>query len=493
MLKKRFFKTAAALMAVCTLLTSVSASACTTVLVGKDASADGSTIIARNEDSSTANPKYFVVHEAKKNPAGTKHVSKGNGFVYELPETQYKYTATPEWTDEFGLYEEAGTNEKGVAMSGTESGDYNQKVAKADPLVENGIAEDSIVTVVLPYISTAREGVKLLGEIVEKYGSAECNGVAFSDKDEVWYMEILSGHHWVARRIPDNYYAVVANQISIRNVDFKRTNDFMWSTGIQEFVEKNKLNSSKTTFNVRNIFGTNDKDDASYNICRVWDGQRILTPSQKDKYSITSKKIPMLQKPDKKITVEMVQKVLTSHYNGTKYDTYGKAVGNYRAINVQRTMESHIIQWRQNMPVEISGVQWMALGTPEHSVYVPFYNGITDTPEAYKKGEDMPSSDSAYWIFKLTDVLTTPYYDTYMSKYVLPEYKLIKAQLNANMQNSDRVAMELYKTNPDKLAEYLTEEGMKNANYTLKRVTALNNLLIQISTNARNSMHNSNL
>lgn len=491
---KRFFRTAAALMAVCTILPSVSAAACTTVLVGKDATADGSTIIARNEDAYTANPKYFIVHEAKKNPAGTTHVSVDNDFMIELPETQYKYTATPEWTDEYGLFEEAGTNEKGVAMSGTESGIINKKVLAVDPLVENGVAEDSIVTVVLPYVTTAREGVERLGAIVEKYGSAECNGVAFSDKDEVWYMEIVSGHHWVARRIPDDCYAVVANQVSIRNMDFTDNKNFMWSTGIQSFVKKNKLNPSKTTFNVRNIFGTNDKNDAEYNICRVWDGQRILSPSKKNTWTITSKKISMLRRPDKKITVDMVQKVLSSHYTGTKYDTYGKNVGNYRPINVQRTMESHIIQWRQNMPVEISGVQWQSLGVPENSVYVPFYNGITDTPEAYKKGTDAGyESDSAYWVFKLTDVLTTPYYDTYMSKYVLPEYKTMKAQLKKNMAASDKKAMELYQTSPEKLSAYLTEEGMKNAEYTLDKVNALNNLLIQISTDGRKIAHNSSL
>lgn len=491
---KRFFRTAAAFMAVCTILPSVGAAACTTVMVGKDASADGSTIIARNEDAYTANPKYFVVHEAKKNPAGTKHVSKGNGFEIELPETQYKYTATPEWTDEWGLYEESGTNEKGVAMTGTESGTTNDKVLAVDPFVENGVAEDSIVTVVLPYVTSAREGVERLGEIVEKYGSAECNGLAFSDKDEVWYMEIVSGHHWAARRIPDDCYAVVANQISNREIWFDQPERYMWSTGIKEFVEENNLNPSKTKFNIRNIFGTNTKEDAEYNICRVWDGQRILSPSTQNKWGITSKKMSMFRRPDKKITVDMVQKVLTSHYNGTKYDTYGKNVGNYRPINVQRTMESHIIQWRQNMPVEISGVQWQSLGVPENSIYVPFYSGITDTPAAYKKGTDAGyDSESAYWIFKLTDVLTTPYYDTYMSKYVLPEYKTINAQLKANMAASDKKAMELYRTNPSKLSAYLTEEGMKNAEYTLDRINALNNLLIQISTDGRKIMHNSNL
>jgi dipeptidase len=496
---KRFFRTAAAaVMAVAVVLPSMSAAACTTVLVGKDASADGSTIIARNEDSSTKNPKYFVVHPAQKNAKGTMYVSTNTDleekdrFTIELPEEQFKYTATPEWTAEYGQYEESGTNEKGVAMSATESTSYNKKTEKADPLVKNGIAEESMLTVVLPYISTAKEGVQRLGEIVEKYGAAETNGVAFSDQNDVWYMEIVSGHHWVAMRIPDDRYAVVANQMAIRNVDFNNTEKFMWSTGIQDFVKKNKLNSSKKNFNVRNIFSTNDKDDASYNICRVWDGQRILTPSQKGKYSITSKKIPMIQKADKKITVDMVKQVLSSHYNGTKYDSYGKNVGNYRPINVQRTMEAHIIQWRQDMPVEISGIQWLAFGAPEHSVFVPFYNGITETPDSYKKGGETYSADSAYWTYKLVDVLTTPYYNDLMPKYTAPALKKIQDQMYANVKASDEKAMSM-KDKKAELTKYLTEEGMKNAEYSLAQVNELNALLTTLSTDARRQFHNPNL
>ena len=74
--------------------------------------------------------------------------------------------------------------------------------------MENGLAEDAMLTAVLPYVKTAREGVKRLGEIVAEYGSAESNGVLFADHLEAWYMEIATGHHWVAQRIPDDCVAV---------------------------------------------------------------------------------------------------------------------------------------------------------------------------------------------------------------------------------------------------------------------------------------------
>ncbi|WP_205839202.1 C69 family dipeptidase [Velocimicrobium porci] len=495
-MKNKLIRAAFAAALSATLLVPTVASACTTVLVGKNASTDGSTFIARNEDSMTAWPKYFLVHEAKNNPAGTMYKSTGNNFTCELPAHAYKYTATPENDESEGQFEEAGINEKGVAMSATESGSYNDKIAKADPLVEDtGIGEDSMVTAVLPYISTAREGVERLGALVEKYGSAEVNGVAFSDKDEVWYMEIGSGHHWVARRIPDNYYAVVANQIAIQKIDFNDTKHFMWSTGLQEFVKKNNLNPAKSGFNFREIFGTNDKDDLTYNIPRVWYGQKVLSPSQVENQKIDSTTIPFYRKPDKKIDKDAIAKVLSSHFNDTKYDSYGKNEGSLRPISVPRTMESHIIQFRQNMPVEISGVQWVALGVPETSVYVPFYAGITQTPEAYRTGTATPSDDSAYWAFRTTNALVRPQYKALMPT-VTPVMNNVTHKLNQNLKASDEEAMKIYNNNPlDKTAlqKYLTEQGEKNATYAIDEFKALNAQLIKQYTALNPIYHNSDL
>ncbi|MCG4607355.1 C69 family dipeptidase, partial [Bifidobacterium longum] len=76
-----------------------------------------------------------------------------------------------------------------------------------------------IVAATLPFINSAREGVQYLGQLIKKYGSAEGNGVIFSDKNDVWYMKIITGHHWVAQRIPDDCYAITGNRIAIQEVD----------------------------------------------------------------------------------------------------------------------------------------------------------------------------------------------------------------------------------------------------------------------------------
>jgi Dipeptidase len=159
-------------------------------------------------------------------------------LTVELPENGYRYTTSPDANQDEGYYEEDGINEKNVGMSATESVTANEKVLAYDPLIENGVAEDSMTTLVLPYIDSAREGVEYLGNLIAEYGSTESNGVEFFDKDDIWYMEIATGHHWVAIRIPDDSYAVAANQIGIEEIDFSDPENYMWSDGIQELLPR---------------------------------------------------------------------------------------------------------------------------------------------------------------------------------------------------------------------------------------------------------------
>ncbi len=249
-------------------------SACTSILIGKNATVDGSVIIGRNEDSRPAWPKNFVVHPAVTHDTPQVFKSQDNDFSMPLPANAAKYTATPEWTTKYGLFEEDGINEYGVAMSATESTYANTRVLAADPLEKNGIGEEAMITVTLPYIKSAREGVKRLGTIVATYGTDESNGILFADKDEAWYFETGSGHYWVAQRIPDDSYAVIANQMAIQEIDFADPDNFMWHPGIQDFVKEHVLNPGRQGFNFRKIFGTANQMDTYYNLPRVWYGQK---------------------------------------------------------------------------------------------------------------------------------------------------------------------------------------------------------------------------
>lgn len=242
-------------------------SACTTILVGKKATIDGSTMIARNDDTySPITPQKFIIQKAEKNNKGRIIKSYLNNFQMELPENAQRVPAVPNVDyKKLGYYDESGINECNVAMSCTESTYGNERTLAFDPLVVDGLDEDCMQTVVLPYIKSARNGVEYLGELITKYGSAAGNSVLFGDKDEVWYMEIVTGHHWVAQRIPDDCYAIAANRVSIENVDFTNADYFMWSDGIREFVDAHHLNPDHHGWNFRHIFGTYTEQDRHYN------------------------------------------------------------------------------------------------------------------------------------------------------------------------------------------------------------------------------------
>ena len=468
------------------LLATKESQACTTVVVGRDATSDHSTLVARNEDVSTHHAKYFKVYP-KTNHGDTTFESNINGFKMTLPKKQYRYTGMPDYNEKEGRFLENGINEFNVAMSATESATTNKEMQKLDPFNKDGIDEASMLNVVLPFIKTPEDGVKRLGGIVEKYGSDAANGVIFSDKKDIWYMEIGSGHQWVAQRVPKDCYAVIPNQLSIEKVDFNDKKNFMYSKNLPAFAKKHRLLNKDGSLNWKEKFGTNNKEDAKYNRPRVWAGQRLLTPSKKQ--SITQKNFQTFIKPDKKVTVDKVGEVLADHFNGTPYDTYGKNEGDYRAINVATNVESHILQLRPHYPKEITGVQWVAMASPATSVYVPFYTAINATPKAYQRGNGTYSSDSAYWTYKLTSVLTNPYYNQFYDKTVFPVKQNTQATLHDQLKKSDARSL----TTSEPLIHYLTQANMKKARYARKQFTNLNNELITLSTAQTHDKHNSDL
>ncbi|MFD1317385.1 C69 family dipeptidase [Loigolactobacillus zhaoyuanensis] len=395
------------------LLTSLSA--CTSILVGKQASADGSIFIGRNEDSKAAWPKHFISHPRQTHTTAPVFKSKDTGFTLTLPLTQAKYNATPEWTTEFGVFEEDGFNEYGVAMSATESAYANERVLAYDPLVKNGIAEEAMVTVVLPYVKTARAGVLRLGELVDQYGTAETNGILFADNTEAWYMETATGHHWVAQRIPDDAYAVVANQLSIQTIDFMDQENFLSSATIQKFARQHHLWRTDTPFNFRAIFGTHTQSDFIYNTPRVWYGQKILTPTQPQKPM--SDDLPFIQRATQPITFEQIAQILGSHYQGTKYDPVGRGKAKnqhkFRPISLAKTQESHILQIRPELPAPVADIHWLAMGVTAESIYVPFYAGADQTPADYQIGGATYDPKSSYWLYKLAGVLVDSHYHAF--------------------------------------------------------------------------------
>ena len=399
--------------------------ACTTILVGKNASYDGSTMIARNDDSGSGHftPKKFVVVDPKDQPH--KYKSVISHVEVELPDSPMRCTAMPNAVDGEGIWAASGVNEAHVAMTATETITSNPRVLGADPLVcyqpaedgkeeqAGGIGEEDIVCLVLPYIHSAREGVKRLGALLEQYGTYEMNGIAFQDADEIWWLETIGGHHWIARRVPDDAYVVMPNQLGIDRFDLEdalsEQTEYMCSADLCEFIEKYHLDlSQEGGLNPRDAFGSHDDADHVYNTPRAWFMLRYLNPhsrvwdGENAEYTPYSDDLPWCMVPEKKVTVEDVKYVLSSHYQGTPYDPYlaygDKSMsGAFRSIGINRNDFLSVIQMRPEGKPDSSIIEWVAFASNAVNVLVPFYADVDTTPEYLSNTTEEVSTDNFYW------------------------------------------------------------------------------------------------
>mgnify|MGYP000214146363 FL=1 len=132
-------------------------------------------------------------------------------------------------------------------MTATETITSNPRVLGADPLVKGGIGEEDIVYLSCP-MSAPRARASGAGSLLEQYGTYEMNGIAFQDVDEVWWLETIGGHHWMARRVPDDVYVVMPNQLGLDTLDLDdalgEQKDFMCSADLRAFIDKYHLDLS---------------------------------------------------------------------------------------------------------------------------------------------------------------------------------------------------------------------------------------------------------
>lgn len=388
-------------------------SECTTILVGKKASIDGSTMIARNEDGEAPlNPKNFIVV----NPSEQKQDYKAviSGVEIKLPENPLRYTATPDVSPKIGIWGESGINSANVAMSATETITSNSRILGIDPYVKGGIGEEDMLTIVLPYIKSAKEGVERLGALLEEFGTYEPNGIAFSDNEEIWWLETIGGHHWAAVRILDDAYVVAPNRMNITDFDFEAP-DTMCSSDLKELIDENHLNPDYDGYNLRHIFGSATVKDNQYNNPRAWYIQRFFTPEVEQ--SPFDQNLPFICKANRLISIEDVKWALSSHYEETVYDCYGDGTDaqkrQLRPVGINRNQEVHILQLRNDVAKEIAGIHWLAFGPNTFNTVVPFYTNVTDTPAFYKEVSEEFGLGNMYWLSGLIAVLGDTNYNLY--------------------------------------------------------------------------------
>lgn len=403
------------------------AQACSAFIVGKDLTADGSTLFGRTEDYPYApdggrhNQNYVVV-PAKTYKDGDKIEDESNGFTYPHLANEMKYTAVYDSDRDNGSngnFAAHGFNELGVAMTATVSATPNDKVLKEDPLVKDGLPEASLVDLALPRAKTAREVIETVAKVLDEKGSAEGNIIVAADKNELWYMEILSGHQYVAIKFPTNKYAVFANTYYLGHVDLNDKENVIDSKDVEEVAKKadNYKTDKDGNFMIAKSYGPDKYMER--NRSRTYAGIKWMDPQAKVNYD--DEAFDLLREPtdpNKKYTVHDViaeQRNRFEHLPEYKADDLvevGKKIdGNvYKyALGNENVIDAHVYQIKPNLPNAFGGVMWLGLAQSRNTPYVPFYGNVEDTYEAFKNRSTKYDGKSWYWTVWHIDQMVMKY------------------------------------------------------------------------------------
>jgi len=455
-------------------------SECTTIIIGQEQTADGSMIVARSEDWDAMEAKNYEIFEGTDN-GPREFVAKDSPFRCELPEKALGYSALSPY-NLHGHWGSAGFNTAGVGMSATESIFSNDEVLKHDPLVENGVAENSVFNITLPYVHTAREGVERLGMLIEKYGIAEGFGIGFVDSKEIWYLETACGHRWLACRMPKDQYFVTGNQSRFRTYDPNDKENYLASADLIEFAEKHGLyNPAQGAFDFHEAYARDIKLDTTYNYPRVWGLQQFFSPEIKN--DVTKNTFPVFAKAAHKVTLTELRTAFRFHYDNTEHDPYlnSNPKEPYRPVSIFRTTQTHLLQVRPELPQAIGCVNYVAMGMADLGVFLPLYQGITSYPEAYTKGNGESSDDSAYWKFRKIMVLGMTNYNKY-APIIKEAYANFEAETDQRQREMEEEYLRIYKTQPLHAQDMLQAFSDKILNSALDLADRLQEKLFTLMT-----------
>ncbi|WP_314837378.1 C69 family dipeptidase [uncultured Streptococcus sp.] len=461
-MKKWLFKLA--LVAMTFLLLPIQAvQACCGFIIGRQLTKDGTTLFGRTEDypyypNGGKHNKNYVVVDAKTYNEGDQIEDESNGFTYPHAANEMKYTATYDSArgdGSNGAFGEHGFNEAGVSMTATVTAIPNKKVLTTDPLKADGLPEAAMLDVILPRVKTAREGVELLAKVIEEKGSAEGNVVVFADQNETWYMEILSGHQYVAVKVPEDKYAVFANTYYLGHVDLNDTENVIASKDVEKVAKEsgNYKTDKDGNFHIAKSYGPEKYAEGDRS--RTYAGITLLDPDSKvtyedDEYELFRSPTD----PNKKYTLEdafALQRNRFEHLNGrfvpddqigvkkqgddgsndtVRKDQYKYALGNENVI------DAHVYQINPNLPKSFGGTVWIGMGPSRNTPYVPFYGNVKDTYEAFKPQTATYDPNSWYWTVWHIDQMAINNQDLF-GKSIQNHWKALEEQLIIEQKVSD--------------------------------------------------------
>lgn len=382
------------LVAALLLATPLDALACTQIYVGKDLTETGDTYVGRSEDYSSRYAKFFGVQESMTNP---RYTSDESDFDYTFQGTTYRYTYVRDSVLEWGggspaPYSEAGTNEKGVSVSATETTNMNSAIRSVDPMSDTGIGEFNIADVVLGQADSARDGVKLLGSIIDEYGSCECNQIIIADSSETWIFMQLSGTQWMAIKMPSDVVSVNPNLGDLQfKVDLDDESECLHSADIEKVAQEagSYVTYSDGTMNVAKSYGRATGGSVRYIQGHLYYGDDMqegtdYTVSNGSVSSIADLQLMFTPNLSSKVTLTQALRAYAARGEQSDSPAVNANLGASGAIGGQSTTETTMFQIRSGLSSDIATVEWVALSPAEFNVFLPAYGALlTDVDESY--------------------------------------------------------------------------------------------------------------
>lgn len=333
---------------------------CFAVLAGRHATTDGSVLLAHNEDDS-----------------GEQMFN-----LYTVPRNEQKGTNKYLWIEFPGMKVADGAlNEYGVAVVSDACSSREDRLDVTD----GGVVYEIRMTVA-KHARSARHGVELIKELVEKRGYAHSGRTYIvADSREGWVCSIVQGRHWVAQRVPDDSVFIIPNNYCITDVNLEDTANFCGSPDIISYaIERGWYNpETDGKFSFKKVYSNPNTLHSDRNYIRHMSALNLITGKD---YTTDPNTYPFAVKANRKIGVADLIQVLSSHGENVVVKTkHKKAPQHPSCICVDRTVNASIFQLRGWLPTEIGSLVWTTGGRPCYELFVPWYVGMSESPKGFQR------------------------------------------------------------------------------------------------------------
>ncbi|MCP4450004.1 MAG: dipeptidase [Planctomycetes bacterium] len=475
-------------------------SACTNFLISKGASADSSTLISYSADAHVLYGELYFTPAGDHLPGEMLDIrewdtGKSLGQIKQIPHT----------------YSVVGNMNEHQLCIGETTWGGRKELRDPNAIMDYG----SLIYVTLQRARTARDAIKVMGDLVEEYGYYS-SGESFSiaDPREVWIMEMISkgpaqkGAVWVARRVPDGYISAHANQARIRTFPRDDPQNCVYEEDVVQLArDSGYFTGEDADFSFSEAYAPLDFGALRFCEARVWRMFNRAAPSLKIPMDYVKAQkgaapMPLWIKPDRKLSVRDVMELMRDHFEGTEFDmTKDVGAGPYelpyrwrpltwkvddvnycheRATSTQQTAFSFVSQSRSWMPDPIGGILWFGVDDTYSTVYVPMYCGIKKAPASFAVGTGDFSNftwDAAFWVFNFVSNYTYSRYSD-MIVDVQKVQRELEGKFLSDQSAVEQAALNLYEQSPQVAIDYLTDYSTALGDSTVKRWKKLGEYLI---------------